>query len=248
VSNVVVVGATSGIAEAVVHEFARRKHRIVLAGRDREEIERTAKDVALRYQVETFVQPFDAETSEGFEAFYEGVRGQLGGEVDGIIVCHGFMAEDAEARRSLELTRRTIDVNLTSVILLLEVVARDMEARERGWIAAVSSVAGDRGRQSNYLYGASKAGLNAYLQGLRNRLHSAGVHVLTIKPGFVYTKLTKDILDPKSPLVAAPETVARDISKAIDRRRNVLYTPWFWAHIMRIIRWIPEPVFKRLRL
>ncbi len=115
-------------------------------------------------------------------------------------------------------------------------------------IAAISSVAGDRGRQSNYIYGAAKAGLTAYLQGLRNRLFFAGVHVLTIKPGFVATAMTDGLVNPNSPLLATPQQVARDIDRALRCRQNVLYTRWFWRPIMLIIRWIPEPVFKRLKL
>jgi short-subunit dehydrogenase len=112
----------------------------------------------------------------------------------------------------------------------------------------ISSVAGDRGRGSNYVYGSAKAGLSAYLSGLRNRLFAHGVAVITIKPGFVDTSMTAGRLDPKSPLVATPERVAADIDRAIRRRRNVVYTPWFWWPIMIIIRSIPESIFKRLRL
>src|SRR5262249_38784825 len=117
-----------------------------------------------------------------------------------------------------------------------------------GYLAAISSVAGDRGRQSNYVYGAAKSALSTYLQGLRNRLWHKGVHVATIKPGFVDTTMTRGRLNPRSRLVASPERGARDIDRALRRRQNVLYTPWFWRPILRVITLIPEPIFKRLRL
>ena len=131
---------------------------------------------------------------------------------------------------------------------LLAPLANYLESRRRGYLAAISSVAGDRGRQSNYTYGAAKAGLTAYLQGLRNRLYRSGVHVLTIKPGFVDTRMTQGRVNPNSPLVASAARVARDIDRAIRRRRNVIYTPWFWRPIMLAVRALPEFLFKRLKL
>jgi short-subunit dehydrogenase len=158
------------------------------------------------------------------------------------------MFDQAEAQADVQRIRRTYDVNLTSAASVLEPIAAHMAERGTGWIAAVSSVAGDRGRQSNYLYGSAKAGLTAYLQGLRNRVHHHGVDVLTIKPGFVDTPMTHGLLDPDSPLVASPDRVAKDIDRAIRRRRSKVYTPWFWRGIMAIIRNIPEAIFKRLKL
>ena len=144
--------------------------------------------------------------------------------------------------------RRAIDLNFTSAVALLAPLASYLEGRRSGYLAAISSVAGDRGRQSNYTYGAAKAGLTAYLQGLRNRLYRSGVHVLTIKPGFVDTPMTRGLVNPNSPLVASPKRVARDIDRAIRRRRNTIYTPWFWRPIMLVVRLVPEFIFKRLKL
>jgi short-subunit dehydrogenase len=158
------------------------------------------------------------------------------------------MADEQAARRDFAQARQMIDVNFTSAVSILGLVAGHMEDRRHGWIAAVSSVAGDRGRQSNYHYGATKAALSAWLQGLRNRLHPAGVRVLTVKPGMVDTPMTEGVVDPRSPLVSTPERVAQDIDRAIRGRGNVLYTPARWALIMGVIRSLPECVFKRLRL
>jgi len=137
-----------------------------------------------------------------------------------------------------------IDVNYTSAVSILNIAANYFEERQRGFIGAISSVAGDRGRQSNYIYGSTKAGLSVYLEGLRNRLHASGVQVLTIKPGMVDTKMTYGVVY-DSPLLASPTKVAQDISKGIEKKRNVLYTPWFWIVIMFIIKIIPEFIFKR---
>lgn len=246
--HILILGATSGIATAVCHELAKRGDRLALAGRNDDELQRLAQDLAIRHRVAVEVVRFEATELENHADTWRLARERLDDRIDGVVMSHGFMADDAETRRDPALIRRTVDVNLTSAISILEIIARDFEERGSGWIAAVSSVAGDRGRQSNYVYGSTKAGLSTYLQGLRNRLYRSGVHVLTVKPGFVYTALTQHQLDPSSPLVAAPERVARDIVRAVERRRNVLYTPWFWWTIMTVISAIPEPLFKRLKL
>jgi decaprenylphospho-beta-D-erythro-pentofuranosid-2-ulose 2-reductase len=141
---------------------------------------------------------------------------------------------------------KEFNTNGTSTIALMTVAANRFEAQRHGALAVISSVAGDRGRQSNYLYGSAKAAVSAFASGLRQRLAKVGVAVVTIKPGFVDTPMTKDF--PKGPLWAKPEAVARGIMRAIDRRRNVVYLPWFWCLIMLIIRHIPESVFKRIKL
>lgn len=246
--RVLVLGATSGIARAVASRFAARGDRLVLAGRNREEVQRIARDLEIRYELDVQTQQFGATDLSSFGTLFERSEEALGGGIDGVLLCHGVMMDDLDVRRDPTRIQRTVEVNLTSMICFAEVAARNFEVRGSGWIAAVSSVAGDRGRQSNYVYGCTKAALTAYLQGLRNRLHPAGVHVLTVKPGFVLTALTEGILDPESPLVATPDRVARDVVEAIDRRRDVIYTPWFWGWIMAIIRLIPEALFKRLKL
>src|SRR5262249_40856636 len=144
--------------------------------------------------------------------------------------------------------RQSLEINFVSAAALLEITAAYFEQRKTGYIAVISSVAGDRGRQSNYIYGAAKAGLTAYLQGLRNRLYHAGVHVLTIKPRFVATRMPFGKVNPNSPLVATPQRVAKDITRAIRHRRNVIYTPWIWRVILTIVCAIPEAIFKRMKM
>lgn len=247
-SGVLVVGAGSGIARALLDQLASRANRLILAGRDLEELSRTASDVTIRHGIPTNVLSFDALNFASHDEFFSNAVSHCEGDLGGIVVCYGHMLDQSSAAQSEDIVREMLDVNFTSVATLLNVAARHFEQRQSGFIVALSSVAGDRGRQSNYCYGAAKAGLTAYLSGLRNRLTPYGVQVLTVKPGFVDTPMTHGLLKPNSPIVAQPERVARDIVRAIDHRRDVLYTPWFWYGIMTIIRTIPERVFKRLKL
>lgn len=246
--NVLILGATSAIARALGRELARRGCRLVVAGRDADELERVASDLRVRYGAEAFVETFDALDFNAHPAFFARCVSHFDGDLTGVVLCHGFMADQARTDRDFTLARLTIDVNLTSAVALLNLAADHLESTGGGYLAAIGSVAGDRGRGSNYTYGAAKAGLATYLAGLRNRLHRAGVHVLTVKPGFVDTPMTQGRVNPRSPLLATSERVARDIDRAIRARRNTLYTPWFWRPILAVIRSIPEPLFKRLKL
>jgi decaprenylphospho-beta-D-erythro-pentofuranosid-2-ulose 2-reductase len=246
--NVLILGATSGIARAVASELAARGARLVLAGRNVDELERIAADVSVRHGMPAVVEAFEALDYAAHAGLVERADAAFPGGLDGVVLAYGYMTEQAKTQTDFEAARRTIDVNFTSAVSVLEPLAARLEARRRGWLAVISSVAGDRGRQSNYTYGAAKAGLSAYVQGLRNRLHPAGVHVLTIKPGFVDTAMTQGVVNPGSPLLVQPDRVAREIVDGIERRADVLYTPWFWRGIMKTITAIPESVFKRLRL
>ncbi|HVP30186.1 MAG TPA: SDR family oxidoreductase [Myxococcota bacterium] len=246
--TVLVIGATSGIARALCRVLAARGCRLVLAGRRREELEVFGRDCVLRGAPEVAVEPFEALDFDSHEAFVARCFERFPGGLDGVVACHGTLPDQAATERDAALARRTIDANLSSMVTVLHAVALRLEARGDGFIAALSSVAGDRGRASNATYGAAKAGLTAFLSGLRNRLAGKGVRVLTVIPGFVATAMTEGVLDPDSPLVATPERVAHDIDRALRRRRDVLYTPWFWRYVMLAIRLLPERVFKRLRI
>lgn len=246
--RVLVVGATSGIARALCQILAKRGCRLLLAARDLDETTRLAADLRVRYQASVDVELFDALNFAEHPTFFERCLQLAEDDLTGLVICHGSLPDQAITQTDFAAARQAIDVNFTSVVSLLNLAANYLEPRQRGFLVAISSVAGDRGRQSNYTYGSAKGALSIYLQGLRNRLHPAGVQVLTVKPGFVDTPMTHGLLNPQSPLVAAPERVARDIDRAIRKRRDVLYTPWFWWFIMSIIRGIPESIFKRLKL
>jgi short-subunit dehydrogenase len=246
--TLVVLGATSGIARALCRRLAARGCRLVLAARGVAEVEALTRDLEVRYRARVAALRFEALEFDAYDGFVDRCAKAAGGVFDGVVLCYGDLVDQPLAQADAGLARRTIDVNFTSPVLLLDRFAVRLEAQRSGSITVLSSVAGDRGRQSNYTYGAAKAGLTAYLQGLRNRLAHSGVHVLTVKPGFVDTPMTEGRLDPRSALVASPERVARAIDRAMRRRRDVVYTPWFWRGIMAVVRAIPEPIFKRLRL
>lgn len=246
--TVVILGAGSAIARALCQVLAARGCNLILVGRDAGELSASAADLRVRHQVSVSFEILDAVDFQQHAGVVDRCCRQSTADVTGVVLCYGFLPEPAGGGGDPSQIRAAIDINFTSAVSLLEGFASHLAPRRSGYLAAISSVAGDRGRQSNYIYGAAKGALTIYLQGLRNRLFPAGIHVLTIKPGFVDTPMTHGRLNPRSVLVASPERVARDIDKALRRRGNVLYTPWFWRPIMILIGLIPEFVFKRMRL
>jgi short-subunit dehydrogenase len=233
------------MARAIAERYARQGCGLVLAARDIEECERLAGDLRLRTGAQVSACRFDALDFDSFPAVIESAVSALAGRLDGVIVCHGYMARQDEAARDNGIARRMIDTNYTSAVLLLNLAAPRL-TRPGGFIAAISSVAGDRGRPSNFIYGSTKAALNTHLEGLRATLFKEGIGVTTIKPGFVDTSMTWGL--PGMFLVASPEKVATDVERAVRKRKAVIYTPWFWWGIMTIIKVIPEFIFKRLKL
>ena len=235
----VIIGATSPIARAYAVDCAAAGKPVLLAGRNLEEIELIAADLRIRHRVPIAVERYDAALPGDGRRLALTLAGRRLGAV---VAFHGIMGGREEFVAMLQ-------VNCASVAELFEAVAdQSAQAGDKPVLAAVSSVAGDRGRQSNYPYGASKAALDAYMSGLRNRLHPLGLRVVTIKPGFVRTRLTEGKVNPRSPLLAEPAQAAADIRCAIEGSADVVYTRWFWRPIMVIIRCIPEFVFKRLKL
>lgn len=245
-STVLVLGASSTIAQETVRKLASKNMNLILTGRRTDDLEVLQNDLQIRHGVEVTVKQFEALDFDHHEAFFSELTEEAGG-IDGVLLMYGAMGDQQEAEQSFEITRNMIDVNYTSAISILNIAANYFERKKKGFICAVSSVAGDRGRMSNYIYGSTKAGLSVYMQGLRNRLHKSGVHVLTIKPGMVDTKMTYGVVD-DSPLLASPVKVANDITKALFKRREVAYTPWFWFVIMLVIKLIPEKIFKRTNI
>jgi decaprenylphospho-beta-D-erythro-pentofuranosid-2-ulose 2-reductase len=242
---VLIVGPTSSIARALAKQMAIAGDRLYLAGRDLPEVQRIARDLQIRYRTVVGTGDFDANDVASHPALIREAIANLEG-LDCAILAVGELGDQAEAEASFEEARRIIQSNYTGVVSLLMQIATHMERQRRGTIVAIASVAGDRGRRSNYVYGSAKGALALYLQGLRARLFHAGVHVLTVKPGFVDTKMTFG--RPGMFLMASPQTIARGILAAIRGRREVVYLPAFWSPIMAVIRLVPEPIFKRLRL
>ena len=248
---VLILGAGSSIAKAIAHRFAEAGHALVLAGRSAEELERDVADVRLRFGVGAAARHFEATDYASHADFVAGciadaeAIGSNGKQLEGVVLCHGYIAPE-EPAKDFDLIRRTIETNYTSAVSVLHPLADYFERRKAGFVCAVSSIAGDRGRQSNYIYGSSKAALSTLLSGLRNRLSRSGVPVTTVKPGFVDTALTFG--NDKMFLVAKPDRVARDVFRSVRKGRDVVYTPWFWRWIMLIVKSVPEPVFKRMKM
>lgn len=243
--RILIIGATSAIAEAAARQWAQRGDALFLVGRSAGRLQTIADDLVVRGAAQTACHVMDATAIAEHGAMLDAAVAALGG-IDVALIAHGTLPDQKACEASVDLTLREIDTNGVSVLALATRLANLLEAQGAGCLAVISSVAGDRGRQSNYVYGAAKGMVTRFLQGLRNRLAKSGVQVLTIKPGFVDTPMTAAFK--KGALWARPEQVARGILSAIDRGRDEVYLPGFWRLIMWLIRHIPERVFKRLSL
>jgi short-subunit dehydrogenase len=243
--RVLIIGATSAIAEAAARQWATQGAVLFLVGRKTERLQAIAADLQVRGAKLAVTHIMEATDLAAHEPMLVAAEEALGG-IDIALIAHGTLPDQKACEASVELTLQEINTNGLSVIALATRVANRMEAQGSGSIAVISSVAGDRGRQSNYVYGAAKGLVTRFLQGLRNRLAKKGVQVLTIKPGFVDTPMTAAFK--KGALWAQPDDVARGILAAIENGKNEVYLPGFWWLIMAIIRHIPEPIFKKLSL
>ncbi len=239
-----VLGASSAIARALAREAARRGAEVILAGRDDDDLRRTAADIVAAYGVGAAVRAFDT-LDHAACASLAAAMAELPGVLN-VAFCAGIMPEQADMDADPTLAARCMETNLTGAVFALQALAAVLEKRRAGTMIGFGSVAGDRGRLKNYVYGASKSGLHTYLAGLRNRLGRVGVHVMTVKPGFVDTAMTFGL--PGLFLAAQPQSVAVACLNAAEKRRDVIYTPWFWRLIMLIIRSIPERIFKKLSI
>jgi len=242
-SYILIIGAKSDIAKAVAREYAKHGYDLYLAARDAEELTDFVQDVVTRTQRDVNPVELDILDYESHQAFYD----SLEEKPLGVISAVGYLGEQEKAQRDFSEAQKIIDTNYTGVVSLFNIIADDFEKRRSGFMVGISSVAGDRGRKSNYIYGSAKAALTAYLSGLRNRLHDAQVQVLTVKPGFVATKMTED-MDLPEKLTAQPEEVAQDIFRAQQKGKDVLYTKWVWRYIMMVIKAIPEWKFKGMSI
>lgn len=242
-SFVMIIGAKSDIAREVAKVYAKNGFDLYLCARGADELGSLKSDIKIRYEREVKLLEFDIANFASHESFYT----LLSPKPAGVVVAACYMQEQSVAQNSLEDTLNTISVNFTGAVSILNLCANDMEAKKDGFIVGISSVAGDRGRASNYIYGSAKAGFSAYLSGLRNRLSKSGVSVLTVKPGFVATKMTAHLELPAK-LTATPQAVAEAIFKAQQSSRDVLYTKSIWRFIMLIIKHIPEAIFKKMSI
>ena len=239
-STILILGATSDMAVAIARKMAENRNNIQLAARQANRLQALQSDISVRYGVSCTSYEFDATDFSSHIQFYNG----LSPKPDVTICVFGYMSDNTVAGNE---AAKMINSNYTGAVSILNIVAEDYAAKNSGTIVGISSVAGERGRQSNYIYGSAKAGFTAYLSGLRNRLYKNNVHVISVLPGFVNTKMTAELNLPLL-LTASPQHVADVVEKAIRKKQNVVYVKWFWKWIMMIIKNIPENMFKKKNL
>jgi short-subunit dehydrogenase len=240
---VLILGAKSDMAKAIARQYANNGYNLYLAARNVDELQEFASDIYLKTDQVVECIEFDVLDYPSHQAFYD----NLAESPEGVVTAIGYLGDQGSSEVDFNETQRVINTNFTGITSILNTIANEFEKRKSGFIVGISSVAGDRGRRSNYIYGAAKAGFTAYLSGLRSRLFSSKVHVLTVKPGFVATRMTEG-MDLPAKLTAQPEQVAKDVFNAQQKGKNILYTKWIWLWIMLIIKHIPEWQFKKMSI
>ncbi len=244
VKKIIILGATSGMALEVQRRLARQGHELLLIARSSQRLREIQADLLIRGAGQVLIYSADLSSIQQHAAIFNIVRRAFP-DFDTVLLAYGSMRDQKDSEASVDVLLEELQVNFVSATAILTLFAADLEQRRTGCLAVLTSVAGDRGRRSNYVYGAAKGALSLFLQGLRSRLHPAGVRVITIKPGPVRTPMTDHL--PNGTRFADPEHVARDIVRALERRSpDILYTPRVWRYIMMGVRQIPEAIFKRL--
>ena len=243
--KVLILGANSAIARAVGRNYAEQGHAIYIIGRNPAKLTATEQDLKVRARAPVYSRASDLTDSTQHADLLATAEATLGG-LDTVLIAHGELGTQADAKNSYSQTLEILSTNFLSQVSLITLLANNLELKKSGTIAVITSVAGDRGRKTNYVYGTAKGALSIFLSGLRNRLCSSGVRVVDLRLGFVDTPMTSTFK--KGPLWASPEAVGKAIVHAIGRGDDIVYIPWFWRWIMLVIRSIPEKLFKRLSL
>lgn len=243
--NVVIIGASSAIAMALARAIAKRGGSLYLVARDLEKLQRQQQDLLLRGAVAVHQFQLDVNDLDRQVLLLHDIQSRFT-VLDVFILAHGSLPDQTACEKSVSDTLQALQTNLVSSIALLTRIAPVFAAQRQGTIAVISSVAGDRGRSSNYVYGAAKAGLSVFVQGLGQRLAKSKVVVTLLKPGFVATPMTRSFV--KGPLWITAESAAKLILRAIDSEKSLAYVPKFWWCIMLVIKLIPEALFRRMRL
>jgi decaprenylphospho-beta-D-erythro-pentofuranosid-2-ulose 2-reductase len=238
-----IIGANSDIGKAIAHVFAKNGFNLYLAARDSKRLHNFSSDIQEKYKIDCEFLEFDVTDYNKHTTFYH----NLTHKPLGTICVSGYYFKHEDLNLDFALVKNIYEANLLGCVSILNAVALDLSKRKEGFIIGISSVAGDRGRKSNYLYGSAKSGFNIYLDGLRIKLFNFNVKVITVKPGYVKTKMTSGMNLPNS-LLAEPEEIAIDIYKGWKTGKDVIYTKWYWRYIMLIIRNIPNFIFKRMSL
>ncbi len=241
--SVLIIGGRSDMGLAIAHRFAKAGYAVQLAARNAASLTEVKSDLEIRHQVAVSLHELNILQSDRFESFI----GSLPVLPDVAVSVVGLMGDQSQSEKDAQAATVVLRSNFEGPALLSGLIVNHFIARGHGTLVGVSSVAGDRGRASNYVYGSSKAGYTAFLSGLRNRVNGTGVNVLTVKPGFVATRMTENLDLPRA-LTASTEHVAEDVFKAVGKGRRIIYTKWIWRYVMLIIKHIPEFVFVRLKL
>jgi decaprenylphospho-beta-D-erythro-pentofuranosid-2-ulose 2-reductase len=242
-ATVLILGATSDIGQAIAVKYARAGYHLQLAARDTADLQSLSSDCSIRYNIHCSTHSFNATAFDTHHSFFH----SLPVVPDITVLVFGYMDTNEAATADHQKLLNTIHVNYTGAVSILNIISRTYKKQGSGVIAGISSVAGERGRATNYIYGSAKAGLTAYLSGLRNEMFSHGVHVVSILPGFVYTRMTENMKLPPL-LTATPAQVAETVYAAVAKKKNLVYVKWFWRWIMYIIKAIPEFMFKKMKL
>ncbi|EJW12545.1 oxidoreductase [Rhodovulum sp. PH10] len=243
--NILVLGAVSAIAQAYARQRAPSGARFLLVGRDAARLAPIASDLVARGAAGADTAVADLAETDAIETRLAEWRQNFGAP-DEVLIAYGALGDQAESEKNLDIARKAIEVGFTSVAMWVLALLKARAPDAPLTLAVIGSVAGDRGRASNFVYGAAKGGLDRFLEGVTHANAGTPVHVVTVKPGFVDTPMTDGL--PKGPLFASPDRVAADIVSAIEKRRRVVYTPWFWFVIMTIIRHLPWFVFRRMKI
>ena len=242
-TTIAIYGAYSAIAEATARRLVAPGAKFFLVGRDQKRLEAMADDLSVRGAEAVHTRTADLVDRDALPGLVDGMFETLG-EVDTVLLAHGTLPDQESCAASPDDAYSAFEVNAVSHIGLLTLIANRLEGQRRGTIAAITSVAGDRGRRSNYVYGAAKRSISTFLEGLRHRLAPQGIAVVDIRPGFVDTPMTAHL--PKNPLFASAPLVGERVYRAIVARKDVVYVPWYWRWIALVIQLIPRAIFKKL--
>lgn len=241
--TVLILGGNSDVGKSLAKDFSKLGSNLILTTRKKDQLNFLKSDLEIRYEISCDIKLFDVLDFKSHKSFYKNLKTKP----DIVITCIGYLDNQGDSQNDFEESLRAIQSNFTGLVSILNIISNDFEKKGSGVIVGVSSVAGDRGRGSNYIYGSSKAAFTSYLSGLRNRLHALGVSVITIKPGFIKTKMTSHLDLPKL-LTASTDEISKDILNSIKKGKSIIYTKWFWKWIMLITKLIPERIFKKLRM
>ena len=240
--TVLIIGGNSDVGKSLAKNFAELGANLILTSRKSDQLKLFCKDIQIRYSIKCESILFNVLDYNTHLDFYNRIETKP----DIVITCIGYLDSQKKSEQNFEEARTSIFSNYLGLVSILNIIANDLEKKLSGTIVGISSVAGDRGRSSNYIYGSAKAAYTTYLSGLRSRMRNYSVKVLTVKPGFIKTKMTENLELPRY-LTASPDQVAFDIIRAIKKSKNVVYTKWIWQYIMLVIKAIPEFIFKRLK-